>query len=593
MANAQHIDMLFKGVDCWNKWRSTASGAYPDLSRANLASSEVSLRNYDFSNAKLEGAKLAKLALSLANFTGSNLTGADLSNCHLLDCNFTGACMKKAKLNSSMLTGAVFDQADLREAQFHHAYLLGTTFTRSDLSSAFGLVACNIGGAVLIDDDTIVKSWPISEDFLKGCGLAPEHLVRLIETIDKKPDLFLCYSSRDKEFVRNLENDLSALHVNVWLDEKELGPGDSLHESIGRALEASAYVGVVVSESSVDSDWFKKELSQALSRETRDGRCVVLPILCGKVRMPAFLEDKVCINFSSSYYESLAKLAARLKGADYRTVAKHLSQAPPKNTEDAAQIVDQALKSLPAMGPFRKSLYMATDMPIDFLGTRTGNVLLQLDRWPVQEDDVARAFHEALSFPILKNDEERTDYLKLCCISHELDEIIGVRNPLKIVGTEIIRIHSRKLLDLYCQHEDVARGAAEKLIATLRDHARHSMCLGLPEDDLLLMITINTWYGRFEEVASKNRGDVLTNVEAALSNAPQSVCAVLCLDYYVVDADALQEQPFYLSLAVSFFPRLADKLPSYIRFLLVHKEMLNRDQWQKFEEAAQRAQASQ
>ena len=68
-----------------------------------------------------------------------------------------------------------------------------------------------------------------------------------------KPDLFLCHSSADKRFVRQLANDLSTLDVNPWFDEWELAPGDSLHESIGAALEKSAYIGVVLSPTSVQS----------------------------------------------------------------------------------------------------------------------------------------------------------------------------------------------------------------------------------------------------------------------------------------------------------------------------------------------------
>jgi hypothetical protein len=55
--------------------------------------------------------------------------------------------------------------------------------------------------------------------------------------MSEKRHLFLCHSSKDKKFVRQLAEELTELSVDVWLDEWELQPGDSLHECIGSALE--------------------------------------------------------------------------------------------------------------------------------------------------------------------------------------------------------------------------------------------------------------------------------------------------------------------------------------------------------------------
>ena len=54
---------------------------------------------------------------------------------------------------------------------------------------------------------------------------------------------FLCHSHSDKPFVRRLARDLSELAVDVWLDEWELAPGDSLHGCIGDAISSVAIRG--------------------------------------------------------------------------------------------------------------------------------------------------------------------------------------------------------------------------------------------------------------------------------------------------------------------------------------------------------------
>ena len=53
MANDEHVALLKKGVDAWNKWRlENPDIIYPDLSKANLGG---------------------------ANLSGADLMGADLS----------------------------------------------------------------------------------------------------------------------------------------------------------------------------------------------------------------------------------------------------------------------------------------------------------------------------------------------------------------------------------------------------------------------------------------------------------------------------------------------------------------------------------
>lgn len=106
--------------------------------------------------------------------------------------------------------------------------------------------------------------------------------------VHRKPDLFLSHSSRDKTFVRELADDLTFCEVDVWLDEWELQVGDSLHDLIGNALEKSRFIGVVIGDNFSDSVWARDELKQALSRERREARTLVLPLIFGHSQIPTF-----------------------------------------------------------------------------------------------------------------------------------------------------------------------------------------------------------------------------------------------------------------------------------------------------------------
>lgn len=111
--------------------------------------------------------------------------------------------------------------------------------------------------------------------------------------------IFLCHSSKDKSFVRQLSSRLKTYGIKVWLDEAEIRIGDSLINKVGEALQSVDYVAVVLSINSISSAWVEKELNIALHREFQEQKIVVLPILLNQVQLPVFLSDKLYADFSS------------------------------------------------------------------------------------------------------------------------------------------------------------------------------------------------------------------------------------------------------------------------------------------------------
>lgn len=91
--------------------------------------------------------------------------------------------------------------------------------------------------------------------------------------------VFVSYSSRDKDFVRRLVGDLerSDADVSLWLDERELRVGQAIGSNF-QDLEATiarcASLMVVVSQASAGSFWVEREIQIARSTGVR-----VLPVL--------------------------------------------------------------------------------------------------------------------------------------------------------------------------------------------------------------------------------------------------------------------------------------------------------------------------
>ncbi len=126
--------------------------------------------------------------------------------------------------------------------------------------------------------------------------------------------IFLSHSSLDKPMARRIAESLKALGVKVWLDEAEIGVGDSLTDKIGEGLANADFVGALLSSNSVNSKWVKKELEIAYNREVREGSVHILPIVLDDCEIPTFLVGKLYADFRSSYDDGMKALRERLAG---------------------------------------------------------------------------------------------------------------------------------------------------------------------------------------------------------------------------------------------------------------------------------------
>src|SRR6185437_15537788 len=72
-------------------------------------------------------------------------------------------------------------------------------------------------------------------------------------------DVFLSYSSKDKDVVRDLANRLRADGLKVWFDEWILKPRDSIPAKIEEGLEQSRVLVLCMSANAFGSDWSQLE----------------------------------------------------------------------------------------------------------------------------------------------------------------------------------------------------------------------------------------------------------------------------------------------------------------------------------------------
>jgi len=124
-----------------------------------------------------------------------------------------------------------------------------------------------------------------SLDVLDSLSTHPQGLV-----IDSRSlRVFLCHSTRDKAFARELYTKLINFGIDVWFDEKTLLPGQDWELEIERAIQYSDVILVCMSTQSVKSEGFiYKEIKYALDRADKmpEGEIFIIPCRFDEASLP-------------------------------------------------------------------------------------------------------------------------------------------------------------------------------------------------------------------------------------------------------------------------------------------------------------------
>jgi hypothetical protein len=314
MANADQLALLKQGSMVWNNWRVKNLNVHIDLNKANLNGADLNhalLMHADLTNARLQRANLRQADCARARLFGASLEEAILSRATFDHANLSSARLRKADLWEARLDGADLAGADLRDANLRGVHLAGsnlswalldgTIFGNSDLSEVVGLDIVDHAGPSSISTDAIVLSkGNIPDVFLRGCGLSDweiefaklyqpglndqqiEEIVSKIRELRTKQPfqvirLFISYSHADGEFVNKLEAYLTERGIRCWRDNHELKAG-RMEPQIERAIREYQKVLLVLSSSSIRSDWVEHEVRTARELEKEIERDVLCPV---------------------------------------------------------------------------------------------------------------------------------------------------------------------------------------------------------------------------------------------------------------------------------------------------------------------------
>lgn len=274
MANQEHIDILKRGGQEWNKWRLTQPKVQPDLSHLDFGEEFEIL--FDFKGLNMSGAYLESSVLFSLNFENSNFEGASFQNCNCYATSFKNADLSLTDLQLANLTLTILDGAN-----FDGAYLGNTVFGNCNLSTARNLGTCEHLHSSIIDHLTLIESNDIPLEFLQGCGL-PDFIIENIAVLRSDPmvfnSCFISYSSKDEEFAERLYSDLQRVGIRCWFAPEDLLGGRKMYDQINAAIRIQEKLLLLISPNSMNSLWVATEIKKASARERTENRQIFFPI---------------------------------------------------------------------------------------------------------------------------------------------------------------------------------------------------------------------------------------------------------------------------------------------------------------------------
>lgn len=104
-------------------------------------------------------------------------------------------------------------------------------------------------------------------------------------------NVFISHNRADKATARLLALALVEQGVNVWFDEWDLRPGDSITGGIERGLSQADVFVLVWSADAKASKWVGTELRACLRRRVDDHKLRIVPVMVDATPLPALVAD--------------------------------------------------------------------------------------------------------------------------------------------------------------------------------------------------------------------------------------------------------------------------------------------------------------
>lgn len=128
--------------------------------------------------------------------------------------------------------------------------------------------------------------------------------------------VFLSHSSKDKDFVERVFNELQKSEIRAWYDKEEIVAGDSITDKVNDGLEKSDFALIFLSKNFLngESGWTIAEANFFMQQRMRDAskKFVIINIDVPHTQVPPLMQDYRYINASDDgFMENIKRAIGR------------------------------------------------------------------------------------------------------------------------------------------------------------------------------------------------------------------------------------------------------------------------------------------
>ena len=153
---------------------------------------------------------------------------------------------------------------------------------------------------------------PIQDEFVLASEVAKGRL---------RTDVFISYSSKDRDFANNINKELQAAGKITWFDQESISKGVNFEKAINKGISGCDNFVFVISPDSIKSEYCEKEVAYTVSQSKR-----IITLLAKKTEpanMPEALRSIEWIDFSEGDFEKNFFDLIQTVELDSEHVAKH------------------------------------------------------------------------------------------------------------------------------------------------------------------------------------------------------------------------------------------------------------------------------
>ena len=256
----------------------------------------------------------------------------------------------------------------------------------------------------------------------KRLGIDPGE-IRTMNATDEAahPKIYLAHASEDKDRVRPLAEYLMANGIDVWFDEWEIEPGDSLRQKMEEGLGAMTHFVVVLTETSITKPWVSKEIDVGLVQQVGGkSRFVPLVVDLDIAKLSPFLQAMLFVKIDPSDEADRKALVDRLHG---------VSRKPPLG--DAPRYVQRVPDGLGGWSPAAIAIGRhMVESSVNALATDPVVTVDQLEAaLGIAEDDLRIALLDLKDAGLLREMNLRGHYAPQSSLFVEFDEAFMPFSP--------------------------------------------------------------------------------------------------------------------------------------------------------------------